>query len=58
MTSAPPPVMDLDGDAPPDLVDLGGAEVTEEVQEITDRVPITIVTGSIPNAPILTKLCF
>lgn len=37
--------MDLDDDAPPELVNLDEAEVSQEVEEITTRVPITIVTG-------------
>jgi CCR4-NOT transcription complex subunit 2 len=41
--------MDLDDDAPPELVNLGGAEVLDEVKEVTARVPITIVTGNSRN---------
>lgn len=37
--------MDSDNDAPPELVNLDEAEVSEGVDEITTRVPITIVTG-------------
>ena len=40
--------MDLDDDAPPELVTL---DKTEVLQEITTRVPITIVTGIIARLP-------
>lgn len=35
--------MDLDDDAPPELVQTG--TTVEETHEVTVRVPITIVTG-------------
>jgi hypothetical protein len=35
-----------DDDAPPQLVDLGGGGTGDDEQEITVKVPITIVTGS------------
>lgn len=38
--------MDLDDDAPPDLVEVsGGADDEDEPKEIPFKVPITIVTG-------------
>lgn len=40
--------MEFEDDAPPDLVDTAGA-VEDEEADATFKVPITIVTGIIPN---------
>jgi hypothetical protein len=40
--------MDLDDDAPPELVDTAAAP-KEEITEVTAKVPITIVTGEFPT---------
>lgn len=42
--------MDLDDDAPPDLVEVTGAADEEEPKEVPFKVPITIVTGMPPLA--------
>lgn len=44
--TAPDPyvTMDLDDDAPPELIDTGAA-ADEQTEEVTVKVPITIVTG-------------
>lgn len=39
--------MDFDDDAPPDLVEVTGAE--EQETEVPFKVPITIVTGTVPR---------
>lgn len=40
--------MDLDEDAPPDLVEVAAAADEEEMKEVPFKVPITIVTGMLP----------
>ncbi len=48
--------MDFDDDAPPELVDIAG--LAEENEDITVKVPITIVTGEIvhPTAGTNTQI--
>lgn len=42
--------MDLDEDAPPDLVEVTAAADEEETKEVPFKVPITILTGMLPLA--------
>lgn len=47
--------MDLDDDAPPELIDTGATG--PEIEEVTVKVPITIVTG-IPDRVYLIRISF
>lgn len=42
--------MDFDDDAPPELVDTTAGDLEQE--EVSVKVPITIVTGNLKNHPL------